>query len=310
MSEFSLIEWLKSKSHTLDSPHVLLGIGDDACVLSSKHPAVWSMDTLVEGVHFASSVDPHSLGHKVLAVSVSDCIAMGAKPRSVLLSITAPQLDDEWLAAFFNGFFAFANQHQIALVGGDLSQGPLSVTTAVHGDAMTTKFWRRSGARAGDDIWVTGCIGLAALALSGDQNAFAQSALHRPDPPVMLAEFLKTQVHGCIDISDGFLQDLQHLLKASKLGAMVNLEALPWLEELKGHIDPIKQYTFQLYGGDDYQLCFTAPPSCRDQISSVAHANHLKITKVGHMTEGTDCILLDQNGKPAVIDGQGWEHFR
>ncbi len=305
MAEFSLIAWLKDNAS--DAPHVSLGIGDDGCCLHFKHDTIWSMDTMVAGVHFLPNADPQALGHKALAVSVSDCVAMGSIPQSVLLSLTIPSYDDSWLKAYFSGFFAYANKYAISLVGGDLSQGPCSMTTTVQGELVSSQPWCRSAAKAGDDIWVTGHIGLAASAVAGLDHVRAKSALHYPEPPVELVKLLSGFIHAAIDISDGFAQDLGHILRASCVGARIKIDCLPWDDNVT-YPQKEKRH-WQLFGGDDYQICFTAPQSYHDQIVEQSRRVGQKVACVGRCQSEMGLVYMDDEGDQIQMQGHAWEHF-
>lgn len=307
MAEFSLIDWIKQHADVTKADHVLLGIGDDGCCLRESENSVWSMDTMVSGVHFDETASPESLGHKSLAVSASDCVAMGSQPMSVLLSLSYPTFDEPWLHAFFAGFFSYARKHNIALVGGDLTKGPCSITTSVQGRLLTHRPWRRSCAKVGDEIWVTGYLGLAASAVSGIRTDEALQALHYPEPPIALVQPLASLVNAAIDVSDGFAQDLGHVLKASNLGARVGLHQLPGIENPLQ--TPEDKLHWQLYGGDDYQLCFTAAIENRDAIVAAAQASSIPIHRVGVCHQGNELTFYNEKGELVELKGHAWEHF-
>ena len=232
LSEFELIEQV-FKKHCIETPDVICGIGDDAAVIKvpPEMELVLSMDTLVAGVHFSSDTKPQDLGYKALAVNLSDIAAMGAEPRWVILSMTLPDADQSWLEKFMAGFAELANKHAVNLVGGDLSRGPLSITIAIHGLVPEGKTIKRSGAKTGDLIYVTGTLGDAGLALkvlneglsiAKDHQTYIFDRLHRPSSRITTGLALREIASSAIDISDGLVADLGHILVASKVGATLN----------------------------------------------------------------------------------------
>lgn len=270
---------------------VLLGVGDDCALLSvnaGKAIAV-STDTLVEGVHFFKDVSAESLGHKALAVNLSDLAAMGATARFFTLAITLPAVDDAWLAAFARGMFALADQHGIALVGGDTTRGPLSITITVIGEQDAATALRRDAAKAGQDIWLSGTVGGAALGLRYLQGHVALkpnvvpravARLERPDPRLALGRALLGVATAAIDVSDGLIGDLSHICNRSKLDAVLDWPSLPLHPALLS-VGPEMRMQCALAGGDDYELCFTAPIDARDAIRDIATAVDTPLTRVG-----------------------------
>lgn len=243
------------------------GIGDDCALLTPTPGWQWlvSTDMLVEGRHFFADVDPEALGHKTLAVNLSDLAACGATPRACFLALALPQADAGWLQAFARGFFALADEHGVRLAGGDTTAGPLNLCVTVMGETPAGQALLRSGARAGDAVWVSGPLGDARLALErlrggapGDPAA-VRARLERPTPRVALGEQLRGRASSCIDLSDGLLGDLGHVLRASGVGATLDLAALPRSTELAAQPAALQQQCL-LAGGDDYELLFTAPP--------------------------------------------------
>ena len=302
-SEFELIQRYFSRP----ARHALLAGGDDAALLrpnASAELAV-STDMLLEGRHFARGADPRLLGHKALAVNLSDMAAMGATPRWATLAIALPAADEAWIAAFADGFYALAARYDVDLVGGDTTRGPLTLCVAILGEVPAGLALMRGGARPGDDIWVSGELGGAALALADPGNAAAAKRLHQPEPRVELGERLRGIAHAAIDVSDGFAQDLGHILERSGAGALVHYPLLPKVP----CADPALQQRCVLSGGDDYELLFTAPQGARAQVEALAAPLGLALSRVGSIQPGEPKLqILDANGK-AMTAGRGWDHF-
>lgn len=252
--EFDLIALIKSKIN-IDSS-VKVGIGDDAAVIncSRNSQMVVSTDTLVEGVHFDQRATARQIGHKSLAVNLSDLAAMAAKPKWATLNISLPQVDMEWLEEFIIGFLQLADKHQVNLIGGDTTTGPLSITVTAFGETEKGKYLLRSGAKRNDLIAVTGEIGSAAYALKYP-NTELDSFLHVPEPQLKISQQIKTFANSCIDISDGLLAELGHICSQSKLSAKISLQQIPVNPLLKNNDSSWSELV--LTGGDDYQLCFT-----------------------------------------------------
>jgi thiamine-monophosphate kinase len=302
-SEFEIIR----KYFSRPARHALLGVGDDAALLKPDAAAALavSTDMLLEGRHFARGAAPRSLGHKALAVNLSDMAATGATPRWATLAIALPAADEAWIAAFAEGFYALAERFDVDLVGGDTTRGPLTICVAILGEVPARLALTRGGARPGDDIWVSGELGGAALALEHPGDAAAARRLHEPEPRVELGERLLGIAHAAIDVSDGFAQDLGHILERSGAGARVHYALLP-----KFPCDePQLQQRCVLAGGDDYELIFTAPQSARAQIDALSRTLRLALTRVGSMHSGEAKLqLLDAQGKP-MDAGRGYDHF-
>lgn len=322
MSEFDLIR----RYFTRATPDALLGVGDDAALLqvhADKVLAV-SSDMLVCGTHFLPDADPFLLGHKTLAVNLSDLAAMGAAPRWAVLAIALPPKDDggadeAWLAQFSAGFFALAQQHGVELVGGDTTRGPLNLCVTIFGEVPAQQALRRGGAQAGDEIWVSGCLGDAALALAHLQGRIALPdaelaaclpALHRPQPRVALGLALRGIASSAIDISDGLLADLGHILEASQLGAQIELAALPLSPAMQGHMSQPLARQCILSGGDDYELCFTVPAARHAELPEIAARLNLPLTCIGKIVAERGCIVHDAAGNPLKVEAGGYDHFR
>jgi len=317
MSEFDLIR----RHFTRATPNALLGVGDDAALLqvSAGNVLAVSSDMLVSGTHFFPDADPFLLGHKTLAVNLSDMAAMGAAPRWATLAIALPEADEAWLERFSAGFFALAQQHGVELVGGDTTRGPLNLCVTIFGEVPAQQALRRNGAQVGDELWVSGCLGNAALALAHLQQRITLSeaefaacapALHQPQPRVALGFALRGVASSAIDISDGLLADLGHILDASQAGAQIAFDALPVSDTLRCHLDRTLTRQCVLAGGDDYELCFTAPVECHAEVSRIAARLDLPLTRIGKIVAGRGCLVHDTAGNPLNIEACGYDHFR
>jgi thiamine-monophosphate kinase len=286
--------------------HALLAGGDDAALLAPRPGMTLavSTDLLLEGRHFTSDAAARGLGHKALAVNLSDMAAMGATPRWATLAIALPEADEAWLAAFAEGFYALAERFDVDLVGGDTTRGPRTFCVAVLGEVPEGQALTRSGARPGDDIWVSGELGGAAYALAHPQDAAAAKRLNEPEPRVALGERLRGLASAAIDVSDGFAQDLGHVLERSGAGAAVAYERLP-----KHRIpDPALERRCVLSGGDDYELLFTAPASARGAIEALGSPLGLRLSRVGEIRAGGGLTVLDARGAPIALT-RGFDHF-
>lgn len=315
MSEFDLIR----RYFTRAAPGAVLGVGDDAALLrvgEGMELAV-SSDMLVSGTHFFLDAEPESLGHKTLAVNLSDLAAMGAVPRWATLALSLPSVDDAWLEKFSRGFFALASQYAVDLVGGDTTRGPLNLSVTIMGEVPPGRALRRDGARQNDDIWVSGMLGDAALALAHlqghivlEQQVFAASSarLHKPCPRVELGLALRGIASSAIDVSDGLLADLGHILERSQTGAEIRFEALPCSPQLRACTSPSLVQRCMLAGGDDYELCFTASPGQRARIEEISAQLALPLTRIGKITGGQGCTVFD-GGHAMQIKELGYEHF-
>ncbi len=338
-SEFDLI----ARYFTRTAPTGLLGVGDD-CALFPVPPGeqvATSTDLLLEGRHFFPDVDPKSLGHKALAVNLSDLAAMGARPIGCVLGLALPRLDEPWLAAFADGFHALAAVHGCPLIGGDTTRSAhdLAISVTVFGAVPANAALRRDGARAGDDIWVSGELGAADVAyrlLDGqypadpERLAATRGALEWPEPQVPLGLALRGIAHAAIDISDGLLQDLGHILAASRVGAVLHEDRMPAAAALAG-LPAQALRRAVLGGGDVYQLCFTAPAGRRDAVLAAARSAGARVTRVGGIvarepaqdampaaTRAGDTsapagaprlVVLDATGQPLTQLPAGFDHF-
>ena len=319
MSEFNLIK----QYFTHPTRHTDLGVGDDAALISvgAGMQLAVSSDMLAAGTHFFHDAAPYDIGWKALAVNVSDMAAMGANPKWTTLAIALPDVNEPWLAQFSRGFFACADVFNIDLIGGDTTRGPLNISVTIMGEVPMDKALRRDGAKAGDDIWVSGTLGDAALALAilqkryeidknwqEDELAKWLPCLNRPQPRAALGLALRGIVSSCIDISDGLLADLGHILEASNLGANIHLEKLPVSLYSLNHLHQPTIQQCILAGGDDYELCFTAPPNQRDAIEAIAKQQNLQITRIARtrMDIGLQAMYKNIEIKP---NNKGFDHF-
>ena len=313
MSEFDLIQ----RYFTRPAPGAALGVGDDAALVgvgAGKELAI-SSDMLVCGTHFTADADPFLLGHKTLAVNLSDLAAMGAVPRWATLALALPDADEDWLQKFSAGFFALADAHGVELIGGDTTRGPLNLCVTILGEVPRGRALRRDGARVGDDIWVSGVLGQAALGLACEQGRHkfydqvrddCLKALHQPQPRVALGLALRGIARSAIDISDGLLADLGHLLQRSAAGAELEIETLPIVGT--GVEQELAQQC-ALTGGDDYELCFTAPVTARDTLAALAEQLQLALTRIGQIRAGHGCVVRDAAGQEMKIGKAGYDHF-
>jgi thiamine-monophosphate kinase len=318
VSEFDLIRdfFVRATGARAD---VLLGIGDD-CALLRPPPGLAlavSVDTLVAGTHFLVDTDPLGLGHKALAVNLSDLAAMGAEPAWATLALTLPQVDKDWLRAFVDGFGALAAVHDVQLVGGDMTRGPLSITVQVHGFVDPLLALRRSGARAGDRLLVSGTVGDAGLALQlmqqhkrGDRiDGRLSRRLDRPTPRVALGRMLAGQASAAIDISDGLIADLGHICDASGVGARVELARLPLSPAFREHCPP-RQWRPALAGGDDYELLFSLAADRIEALRERCRAAGESVQEIGRLVDVPGITLIDPDGCESTEIPDGFDHFR
>lgn len=313
-AEFDLIAHIRARSAT--RPDVLLGIGDDAALLQvpANVQLVVAMDTLNAGVHFPEATSPADIGWKALAVNLSDLAAMGATPAWCTLSLSLPTADAAWVDAFLDGFLELAQTHDVALVGGDTTRGPLSVCVTAHGFVESKSALRRSGARVGDEVWVSGTLGDATGALAQMQAGRAidpelRTRLDRPTPRIALGRALCGIATACIDVSDGLLADLGHVCAVSEVGAEIELAALPASAALRSAFDEESRRVLQASGGDDYELCFTASAAMRGDVERAAREAGIPVARIGRVVEGEGVVALDAGGKPWAPPSTGYVHF-
>lgn len=308
IAEFSIIERYFTRQ-VVKNDSTKLSIGDDCALLSlpDGYEFAVTTDTMVENVHFFADVDPEQLGHKLLAVNLSDLASMGAKPVSVMLALTLPKVDESWLAAFSKGFLSLAELHLVDLIGGDTTSGPLTLTVQAMGLVPKGKALLRSGAKPGDFIYLTGPLGDAGLGLKIKQGyscSNPEAALQRfnnPNPQIDAGTALLEIANACIDISDGLTADLGHILERSHVGACLDWDKLPLSDAVVDYINDTGDWTMPLVAGDDYELCFTVSPE------KVPRLN-INCTRIG-IIESTLGLRLYKSGSLQPIDSKGYEHF-
>lgn len=318
MSEFDLIRQLQKIISFEPRPGAhssVVGIGDDAAVLELPpgRQLIVTTDTLVEGVHFPPQTTPGDLGHKSLAVSLSDLASMGAEPAWFFLALTLPGIDSAWTDAFANGVADLAENTGIELAGGDTTSGPLSITVTALGLVETGQALKRSGAREGDLVVVSGTLGGAAYALkmmsAGEApNAACAEKLHRPDPRLGLGRSLHGLATSCIDLSDGLLADLSHVLHASGKGAEIYLERLP-SPECMVNLNEKERLELQTGGGDDYELCFTIPRNREPDLGAIERETGIRLTVIGKITASLKLLCFTGDGEVFHASRKGYEHF-
>ncbi|MCI0667401.1 MAG: thiamine-phosphate kinase [Methylococcaceae bacterium] len=315
LAEFGLIDrYFRGIGPALDS--TVLGVGDDCAVL--RLPAdqllLVTTDTLVENIHFLAGSDPESLGHKSLAVNLSDLAAMGAAPKWATLALTLPDVNEPWLAAFARGFSALAERYRVQLVGGDITQGPLSICVQALGTAAAERILYRSSAGLDERIYVTGTIGDAGLALKylkdSEQHCpkTLRDRLDRPEPRIEASRSIGGLASACIDISDGFAADLGHLLKASNVGATVDWNLIPLSPHVRRYVDQSNDFSLPLCAGDDYELCFTVPAQREEELIRQVQSLPFPCQRVGKIDRRPG--LRFENLAPGLdLLLKGYEHF-
>ncbi|HID98766.1 MAG TPA: thiamine-phosphate kinase [Thiotrichaceae bacterium] len=300
---------------------VILGVGDDAalCQVPAGMQLATAIDTLVEGVHFPHKTRPHDIGYKALAVNLSDMAAMGATPAWMTLALTCPKTDEAWLKGFAQGLRELAEKHQVSLIGGDTTYGPaLTITIQISGFVPPEQALLRGGAKPGDGIYVTGTLGDAGLGLASVQKEegivlpipiqhYVESRLNRPTPRLHEGQALRGIASSAIDISDGLAADLGHILKASAVGASLQLEKLPLSQALRQHLSCKSAWHLALNAGDDYELCFTVPPN-RETALRNALTTH-SYTRIGTIETISGLRCLDANGELLTLKMKGYQHF-
>jgi thiamine-monophosphate kinase len=315
VGEFELID----KYFQRPVRHAVLGIGDDGAVLAPLAGRHWvvSSDMLVEGRHFLSTVAPERLGHKALAVNLSDLAAMGARPLAFTLALALPRADEAFIAPLAAGLFALADAHAVELVGGDTTAGPLNLCITVFGDVPPGQALLRSGACAGDELWVSGTLGDARLALEvfrgrvslpGEAFEAVRRAMELPVPRVALGLALRGVASSAIDLSDGLVGDLGHVLRRSGVAAVVDVDALPRSAVLAAQPAAL-QHECLLAGGDDYELLFTAPPALHDAVRAAGRQAGVAVTCCGRIEPGSGVRVVDGHGRVLDVRVQGFDHF-
>ncbi len=315
LSEFDLI----ARYFTRPTPHAVQGVGDDGAIVrvAPGMELVITTDMLVAGTHFLPDAAPEALGWKTLAVNVSDLAAMGARPRWAVLAVALPEVDEDWIGAFARGLFACADAFGVDVIGGDTTRGPINLCPTLFGEVPQGRALLRSGARAGDEIWVSGAPGLAALGLAHLQGRCILSepaltdclaALDRPQPRVTLGLALRGIASAAIDVSDGLLADLGHILERSGVGASLRWERLPHAA-LAACPDQVLARDCLLGGGDDYELLFTAAAGRHDEIAALASELGLALTRIGSIVSGNTLTLQDADGRAVPTPRRGFDHF-
>ena len=328
MGEFDLI----ARYFKRPTQRAVLGVGDDCALLAptpGMHMAM-SSDLLVEGRHFLSTVEPARLGHKALAVNLSDLAACGAEPTAFTLALSLPRIDEAWLEGFSTGLLQLANEYSCELVGGDTTQGPLNICITAFGEVPPGDALLRQNAQVGDDIYISGTVGDARLALEVfrgtqflDAKAFeaVRARMEIPTPRIALGIALRAIANAAIDVSDGLLGDLGHILQRSQVGAQIDTT---WLQQSNtfgedaqaAGISPTlaqlpwnKRIEFALAGGDDYELCFTAPVHQREMVHAAAWESKIPVTRIGRITEAQVLVVLDPEGQPITRRFASFDHF-
>ncbi|TVQ72662.1 MAG: thiamine-phosphate kinase [Chromatiaceae bacterium] len=313
MKEFNLIQ--RHFTPPTTSPDTVLGVGDDAAIIQPPPHQTLAIcvDTLVAGVHFPEDTHPRDIGHKALAVNLSDLAAMAATPRWATLALTLPEHDDTWLTAFAEGFHTLAREHGVDLVGGDTTRGPLTITVQALGYLPPGQALRRDGAQPGDHILVTGTLGDAALALEQwdhpHPDPTLRARLTRPTPRIAAGHILRGRAHAGIDISDGLVQDLGHVLKASGVGATLQAGALPLSDAFRGAMGDTTHWRLPLAGGDDYELLFTLAEADMEPICQQLAEQGCPATMIGRIEAEPGLRILGPDGAPLTLEQGGYSHF-
>ncbi len=309
MNEFELIN--RYFNWPLSDPSVVLGVGDDAALfeIDADCQLVTSTDTLSEGVHFFEGALPGDIAYKSLAVNLSDIAAMGAQAKCFTLSLTLPKLDERWLQEFSGSLKEASEFFNVSLIGGDTTRGPLNITITILGAVEKSKAIKRSGANIGDDIYVSGSLGDAALCLKkinegSVPNTTELNKLNKPVPRLKLGSALKNIASSCIDVSDGLEQDLSHILRASKVGAIIDSQSLPLSDIVREYIKTSQDWGLPLYGGDDYELCFTSDKSYQTEIKKLSESLKIRITKIGVINNSQTLEILGYEGS-----SKSYQHF-
>ena len=297
---------------------VVLGIGDDAAVIAPGGLIAVTVDTLVAGRHFPDGTAPHLLGHRLMAVNLSDLAAMGAQPRWCTLALTMPKAEEAWLESFSRGLFEVADRFGVSLVGGNLSRGPLNMTLQLIGNVQQPHMLTRGGGHVGDDIYVTGTLGDSSAGITlikertdaphGSAAAALKERYYRPEPRIDAGLALRSIATAAIDVSDGLLADLEHICKASGCGATIDVEHVPLSAELLSLFPPQEALAHALGGGDDYELCFTAPPSRAEQVETALEGAGTPVRRIGQLVAGQS-VICRRDGEPFAPPVRGYRHF-
>ena len=317
VSEFDLI----ARYFTPPTTHTVLAGGDDAALVAVTPgmELVVSTDMLVGGRHFFADADPYGIGYKSLAVNLSDIAAMGARPRWVTLSVAFPNADEQWIGRFAQGFLDLAREHDVDLIGGDTTRGPLNICVQIMGEAPAGAALRRAGAQPGDEVWVSGEVGDAALALAHVRGDFklqakaldyAMRRLDHPSPRLALGEGLRGIATSAIDVSDGLVADAGHLAEQSRVRIVIEWESVPLSDVAQRYRSHPLMRECALAGGDDYELCFTAPAARHAALIGLSGALGVALSAIGRVETGQGVSVVDASGNPIRLERQGFDHFR
>ena len=316
LTESTIIENYFHQENIRSATNVIVGIGDDGAVIDvpKERQVVISVDTLVEGKNFPINTPPYDLGHKTLAVSLSDIAAMGANPHTALLALTIQKKEKIWLKEFAEGFFSLAGRYQVFLIGGDITQGPLCISVTATGLIPKNEMICRSGAKVGDLIYLTGTVGDAGLALTllnqhKKINSFLLTRLNCPTPRIEAGLALRRIASAAIDVSDGVVADLEKITIMSQVGARIKVDHLPLSDSLKEQCCLKEAWKYALSSGDDYELCFTAPKEKSEQLKKIFSQLDYNCCCIGKIIQGNGVTVLDSKNYPIKIIKKGYEHF-
>ncbi|MFT5674148.1 MAG: thiamine-monophosphate kinase [Paraglaciecola sp.] len=320
MKEFSIIDdFFKNKGH--QRKDVLIGIGDDCAItqVPDGQSLATTTDTLISGVHFSPETSAHAIAQKAVAVNLSDLAAMGAEPAWLNLSLSLPEIDEEWLAEFSRGLKEITDYYSIALIGGDTVQGPLVITITAQGFVPLDQALTRSKAMPGDFVYVTGFLGDAGLGLAIEQKQttlsnsahveYLLNRLHYPSPRMLAGASLRRIATSCIDLSDGLISDLQHVLNASKCGACINIDKLPMSPAMLGSVEVERAINYALCSGDDYELLFTVSEEHKGKLDIALANSNVAVTCIGQCNGVSGKLQFHSDNQPYVFNGKGYEHF-
>lgn len=320
MKEFNIIEhFFKAKS--IQRKDVIIGIGDDGAVthIPNGQALVTTTDTLISGVHFLEDSPPNEIAKKAIAVNLSDLAAMGAEPAWISLSLSLPTVDETWLEAFSNGLQEHAEYYSVQLIGGDTVKGPLVITITAQGFVPFEQALTRHKAKPGDSVYVTGTLGDAGLGLHIAQNKcvvqnklnqdYLLSRLHCPTPRLMVGTCLRRIASSCIDISDGLVSDIHHILKASQCGATIHVDKLPMSQALKDSVSSCQSINYALSAGDDYELLFTVSEEQKGHLETTLASANVHATYIGQLNGSVGKLELRQADKPYNYNAKGYQHF-
>lgn len=320
MKEFNVIEdFFKAKS--IQRKDVIIGIGDDGAVthIPQGQALVTTTDTLISGVHFLADTPPHAIAQKAVAVNLSDLAAMGAEPAWISLSLSLPEVDEDWLEAFSNGLREHAEYYSVQLIGGDTVQGPLAITITAQGFVPFDQALTRSHAKPGDSVYVTGTLGDAGLGLQiaqkncvldDQQNKdYLLNRLNYPTPRLLVGTSLRRIASACIDISDGLVSDIKHILKRSQCGATIHVDKLPISQALRESVSISQAIDYALSAGDDYELLFTVSEEQKGHLETTLASANVQATFIGQLNGSVGKLELRQDEKPYKYNTKGYQHF-